>query len=132
MYADPASMNPGPAEPDALHDPHAADWERTYAMFEHLSLLAFHLVLPVVPALVLWLIKREKSPFIDDHGKEAMNFQISLVIYGLVAGILVSCGVGLVLLPLVYVLGIVGMILASIAANQGRYYRYPATIRLIK
>ncbi|CAG0962470.1 hypothetical protein PHYC_00802 [Phycisphaerales bacterium] len=134
MYADPASMNPDPAQPaDPLHDPHATEWERTYAMFVHLSLIAAHVVLPVVAPLILWLIKREKSPYVDDHGKEAMNFQISLVIYFLASALLIpACGVGGILIAAVYVLGLVGMILASIAAYQGRYYRYPATIRLIK
>jgi uncharacterized Tic20 family protein len=122
----------GPAPDHPLTDPQASEWERTYAMFVHLSLLTFHVMMPVIPALVLWLIKRDRSPFIDDHGKEAINFQISLVIY-FVVGVLASmiC-VGLPILIATYVLGIVGMILAAIAANKGRYYRYPACIRLLR
>jgi uncharacterized protein len=118
-------------ESDRIVDAHAQEWERTYAMFTHLSLLAFHIAMPVIPALVMWLIKREKSPFIDDHGREAINFQISLVIYYLVGALLTMICVGIPVLIATYVLGIVGMILASIAANKGQYYRYPATIRFL-
>jgi uncharacterized Tic20 family protein len=118
-----------------LVDERAAEWERTYAMFTHLALLAVHFFpVPVIPSLVMWLIKRDRSPYIDDHGREAVNFQLSLVIYALLivplAG-LITCGVGFVLWIPVYALGIVGMILAAIAANKGQFYRYPATIRFL-
>src|SRR5438874_10498659 len=99
--ADPA-MHPGMAPSDGgangrAVDERAQEWERLYALFNHLSLLTFHVMLPVVPALVMWLIKRDRSPFVDDHGREAVNFQISLVLYALVVipvtG-LVTCGLG--------------------------------------
>ena len=111
-------------------DPNAQEWERTYAMFTHLSLLATHfgLIIPF-PALIMWLIKKGETPFIDDHGREALNFQISLCIYAVASIVLTFCGVGVVLLIATYVLAIVGMILAAIAANKGQYYRYPMTIR---
>jgi uncharacterized protein len=124
-----------PGKPGRLVDPLAQEWERTYAMFVHLALLAVHFIpVPVVPSLVMWLIKRDRSPFIDDHGREAVNFQISLVIYTVLTTIaaLVTCGVGAVLYVPVYILGLVGMILASIAANKGEYYRYPACIRFLQ
>lgn len=114
-------------------DAQAAEWERTYAMFTHLALISIHLGLAIVPTLVLWLVKRDKSPFIDDHGREAMNFQLSLWLYALGAFVatLLTCGVGAVLFVPIYVLGIAGMILAAIAANKGQYYRYPMTIRFL-
>lgn len=123
---------PPPPAADPLHDPHAQEWERTYAMFEHLSLVAAHII-PIVPALVLWLIKRDQSPFVDDHGKESLNFQISLILY-IIVGIALTpaCGVGAGLIGGAYVLGIVGMILAAIAAHKGRYYRYPMCLRFVK
>jgi uncharacterized protein len=114
-------------------DPHATEGERVYSMFMHLSLIAAHVVIPIVPALVMWLVRRDKSPFIDDHGREALNFQFSLLLYAIGAFILgiITCGVGMVLWIPVYVLGIVGMILASIAAHRGEFYRYPMTIRFL-
>lgn len=134
MYAHPANMDPNapnPAAPhaDPFHDPHAVEWERTYSMFMHLTLLAVHVFVPVVPALIMWLIKKAESPFVDDHGKEALNFQISMTIYAIAAGI---TGIGLLLVPVIYVVGIIGMVRAAIAASKGRYHRYPVTIRLVK
>lgn len=134
MYAHPASMDPNAPQPtvDPFHDPHAVEWERTYSMFTHLSLLAAHFGLPIAPALIMWLIKRDQSPFVDDHGKEALNFQITLTIYFVASLCLSFCGIGVALAVGVYVLGLVGMILAAVAANKGRFYRYPMTIRLVK
>lgn len=110
--------------------PSLAEWERTYAMWTHLLLLAGHFV-PIVPTLILWLVKRDQSPFVDDHGKEALNFQISIVIY-IVAGIvLTAVCIGIPIIIAAYALAIVGMILAAVAANRGQYFRYPMTIRLI-
>ena len=123
---------PETSEGKRLVDPHAQEWERLYATFTHLTLLLFHVAIPVAPAVVMWLIKREKSPFVDDHGREAINFQISLLLYYILGGLLVpACGLGLVLIIAAYALGIVGMILASVAANKGEYYRYPATVRFL-
>ncbi len=124
-------MSNGHLRGGRVRDPDATQSERTYATFLHLSLLLFHLVLPVVPALVMWLIKKDQSPYLDDHGKEAVNFQISVLIYGVCAFVLLAIGIGVILIPLVYILGIVGMILAAVAANRGEYYRYPMCLRLI-
>ncbi len=130
-YAPDAPPHGQPAT-ERYRDAAATPAERTYATFIHLSLLTVHLLMPVVPALVMWLIKRHESPFIDDHGKEAVNFQISLLIYSVIGGLLVPfCFVGVPVLIATYVLGIAGMIMAALAANRGEYFRYPATIRLV-
>lgn len=114
-------------------DPHAGEGERLYAMFTHLSLIAAHALVPIVPALVMWLIKKDRSPFIDDHGREAINFQISLIVYAIGVAVLglITCGAGWILWVPLYALGIVGMILAAISANRGEFYRYPMTIRFL-
>lgn len=132
--ADP-TMNDGPRTANGrLVDPHAAEGERLYATFTHLSLLTAHVFIPVIPALIMWLIRRDRSPYLDDHGREAVNFQISLVLYAVIIipiiGLL-TCAVGWLLYLPLYVLAIVGMIKAAIAANRGEYYRYPATIRFL-
>jgi uncharacterized protein len=114
---------------DPLIDTEVQAWERTYATFTHLSALAFFA--PVVVALVLWLIKKEESPFVNDHGKEAVNFQISLVIYWAVAVVLAYICVGLPLMVATVVLGLVGCIMGAVAAKNGRYYRYPMCLRLV-
>lgn len=113
-------------------DPDATPDRRTYALFTHLSLLLVHFGVMVIPPLVLWLIKRKESHFIDDHGREAVNFHISLLIYALASTLLVPvCGIGIVGWVATYLLGIVGMILGAAAANRGEYFRYPATIRFL-
>jgi uncharacterized Tic20 family protein len=117
---------------DPLRDPDVQEWERHYSLAMHLTLLAIHFAIPLVPVIVLYLIKKDESPFIRDHGREAINFQISLLIYAIIGGILVPfCGIGFIVLTAVYVLGIVGMILAALEANKGRFYRYPACIRFL-
>lgn len=116
-----------------LHDPLAVEGERTYAMFMHLMLIVAHMGVPIAPTLIMWAIKKDKSPFIDDHGREALNFQISLIIYwvGILLLGLVTCGLAWVLYVPFYVLAVAGMVLAAIAANKGDYYRYPMTIRFL-
>jgi len=129
---------PQPAGQTArAHDPGIQEWERTYATFIHLTLLG-NLILPIIiliAPLVMWLVKKGDSQFIDDHGKETVNFHISLAIYWLVIVpilTLFTCGVGAIGFLGVLALGIVGMIYGSIAANRGEYYRYPMCIRFIR
>jgi uncharacterized Tic20 family protein len=115
---------------------------RTMGMLCHLLALAGFLV-PfgnVIGPLVIWLMKKDESPFVNDQGKESLNFQITLtlatIVLGILAGITVCIGIGLLLLPLVglafVVVELVFVILASMAANKGEAYRYPFNIRLIK
>jgi len=108
---------------------------RMWAMFCHLSGLA-GLIIPavgcVIGPLVVWLIKKEQFPFVAEQGKEALNFQISMLIYGAIAGLLCFACIGFVLAPLVGITDIVFLIIAAIKANDGRPYRYPLTIRFIK
>jgi uncharacterized protein len=106
---------------------------RNWAMLCHLSAL-FGLVTGFgmfVGPLVVWLLKRNEHPFIDDQGKEALNFQISMLIYTIVAAMMLCVLIGLVLLPAVIVVNIVFVIIASIKASNGEVYRYPLTIRLV-
>lgn len=118
--------------PGRVVDPHATPSERTYATFQHLTLLLFHFIpIPVIPALVMWRSRAPESPFLDDHGKEAVNFQISLVIYFVVSAILAVIVVGFLLMAMVWVLGVVGCIMGAVAANRGEYFRYPMSLRLI-
>lgn len=117
-------------------DQPVSDSERNWAVGMHLSLLSVHVVafLWVVIPIILWLAKRKESAFLDDHGRETVNFHISLLIYaGLVAAVSIfTCGVGAVLAVPLYALGIIGMIMASVSAGKGQYYRYPMCLRLIK
>lgn len=108
--------------------------ERTWAMIAHLSMLC-GFIIPlgnVIGPLIVWLIKKEEGPFVDQHGKEALNFNISMTIYSAISYLLVFVLVGFVLLAALFVFFVVVLIMAAIKANEGKAYRYPLTIRFIK
>ena len=108
---------------------------RMWAMIAHLSSLLGLLGIPLanlIAPLIVWQIKKDQHPFIDDQGKEAVNFQITVTIALLVAGLLVCLGIGIILLPVVAVVAVAFAVIAGIQANKGVAYRYPLTIRMIK
>ena len=86
----------------------------------------------ILGPLIIWLVKRGDSPEIDEHGKESLNFQISMLIYNVIAGVLCLVLIGFVILGILHILNLVLVIVASIQASEGKFYRYPLTIRLIK
>ena len=79
---------------------------------------------------MIWLLKRD-DPYVDYHAKEALNFNISFLIYGIVATFSIIFLVGLLLLPVVLVSWFVLVIVAAVKASSGEYYRYPMTLRFI-
>ena len=81
--------------------------------------------------LVIYLVNGEKDPFVRHHAAEALNFQITLILAYVVAFVLSFILIGLLVLPVLFVLGIVFPILAAVAANRGEWYRYPVSIRLV-
>ena len=107
---------------------------RTWCVACHLSALA-GFVIPglghILGPLIVWLIKRGDAAEIDAHGKEALNFQISMLIYNLVAGLLCLVLIGFALLAVLHILNVVFVIIASLKASEGHMYRYPLTIRLL-
>lgn len=108
--------------------------ERLWAMLAHLTAFA-GFVFPfghILGPLVLWLVKKQEFPIVEDQGKESINFQISLTIYGVGAAILTLVGVGLILGIVLLVADVVLVIIAAVRANEGERYRYPATIRFLK
>lgn len=107
---------------------------RNWAMFCHLAALIGFLgngIGLIAGPLVVWLIKREDHPFIDEQGKEALNFQITMLIAFFVSGILVFVGIGLLLLLVLGLAELILPIIAGIKAKDGVHYRYPLTLRLI-
>jgi len=94
--------------------------------------LFFHFLGHLLGSLIVWLVKRGDSPEIDAHGKESLNFQISMLIYDAIAAILCVVLIGIPILIALWVLNTVLVIIASIQASEGKFYRYPITIRLIK
>ncbi|NIM90730.1 MAG: DUF4870 domain-containing protein [Candidatus Aminicenantes bacterium] len=108
--------------------------ERTWGLIAHLSALAGFIV-PfghIIGPLVIWLIKKDESPFVDDQGKESINFQISMTLYAVVAAVLVLVVIGIFLLIGIGILDVVLVIVAAVKANAGEKFRYPLTIRFIR
>jgi uncharacterized Tic20 family protein len=110
---------------------------RMWAMFCHLGGLAG--LIPMTPIfgsiiapLIIWQVKKDEFGFVDEHGEEAVNFQISILIYALVAGLLCFLCIGFVLLPIVFLFDLIFLIIAAIKSNNGEHYRYPLTIRFFK
>lgn len=86
---------------------------------------------PILGPLVVWLIKKDQSSYLDRQGRELLNFQISYLIYALVSGFLVFFLIGI---PLIFAVGIATIVLTVIGivrASEGNIYRFPLTIRLL-
>ncbi len=108
--------------------------ERMWATFCHLGTFGGYFVPfgSIIVPLVIWIIQKDNYPLVDDQGKEALNFQISIFIYKLISLILVFVLIGIPLLIGVMGFDLVMTIIASIKANEGIRFRYPMTIRFIK
>ena len=122
-------IEPPPAPSEA-----PAPESRQWGLFAHLSALA-GLIIPfgnILGPLIIWQIKKAEMPFVDDQGKEALNFNITVALAFLVSIVLSFVLIGLLLMPLVGLAWLVFAIIAAIKANEGQYYRYPFTLRLVK
>jgi uncharacterized Tic20 family protein len=108
--------------------------EKTMGMLCHLLAIS-GLVIPfgtIIGPLVIWLIKKDTMPFVDDQGKESLNFQITCLIAFIVCFVLMFVLIGFILMPIVGLIDLIFVIIATIKANNGIAYRYPFAIRLIK
>lgn len=138
--------------------PHEKPGERTWAMWCHLSVLAMFLGIPfgaILGPLLVWLIKKDEFPLVDAQGKEVLNFQISLWIYGLGLGLLffllfiVIFVLAVVFPPFIVIAWILGIlsaimfaimklagialsVIAAVKVNNGEIYRYPFAMRFLK
>lgn len=108
--------------------------ERTWEVLCHLSALAGYLLsgLSVIGPLIVWLMKKGEYPSVDAHGKEALNFHISVLIYALVCLPLVLLFIGFPLLIAVGIFGLVCTIIGGVKASNGELFRYPLSIRFLK
>lgn len=118
--------------------------DKNYSSITHLSGFAgwFFPFGNIIAPLILWLAKKNESLYIDAHGKAAVNFQLSLILYGFLLALLIvpiailTLGLGIIAIVIgiipVIILKFVLIISASIKANNGEYYNYPFTIEFIK
>lgn len=108
--------------------------ERMWAMIAHLSAFAGHFF-PfghIIGPLLVWVLKKDQFPLVNDQGKESLNFQITYTIYIIIGIVLCFVVVGIFVLIVVYIADIIFVIMAAIKANEGVAYRYPGIIRFIK
>jgi uncharacterized Tic20 family protein len=119
------------------------DDDRNLGLLAHLSAFVTFVGVPsFVGPLVVWLWKREEQPYVGEHAREALNFNLSVLLYTVIGGLLaallavVTLGIGLlVIVPVAIALGIawvVIVIIAGMAASRGEPYRYPVTIRFLR
>src|SRR5947208_9685809 len=108
--------------------------DRTWGLLAHLSPYVAWLLggMTFLGPLIIWLIKKDQSPFVDDQGKEALNFQIMLIIGYVIGSISTMVCIGFLVLPAVWIFGIVFSIIAAMKAKDGFAYRYPINLRLVK
>jgi uncharacterized Tic20 family protein len=107
---------------------------RTWNVLCHASALLglfLHFLGHLLGPLIVWLVKRGDAPEIDAHGKESLNFQLSMLIYDAIAAILCLVLIGIPILIALWIMNTVCVIIASIRASEGKFYRYPVTIRFL-
>jgi uncharacterized Tic20 family protein len=133
-----------PTDPDYVKDKNDPEHQAyNWGMFCHLSALLGFIWFPLsgfifIPfghllgPLVIWLLKRTEHPFIDEQGKESLNFQISMTIYGILASILILVFIGIIILFALAVVDIVLVIIAAVKASEGKSYKYPLAIRFVR
>lgn len=108
--------------------------EKLWGMLCHISAFAFF-IFPfgnILAPLILWMIKKDESPYIDRNGKESLNFQISMILYAIISALLVLILIGFILLFALLLLDFILVVVAAIKANDGIEYKYPMTIQFIK
>jgi len=108
---------------------------RKWGMLCHLSALVGLLANGIgflVGPLIVWALKKDTDPFVNVQGKEAVNFQITMLIAAAISALLMLVVIGFVLIGIVALLMIIFPIIGAVKANSGESYRYPLTIRFIK
>ena len=131
----PPPIGAPPPVSSPITDHRSLNSTRTWNILCHASALLgvfFHFPGHLIGPLIVWLAKRDDSPEIDAHGKESLNFQISMVIYNVIAAVFCLVLIGFVFLAVLWVLNAVFVIVASIQASDRKFYRYPITIRFIE
>ena len=108
--------------------------ERTWGMLAHLTAFSGFLI-PlgnIIAPLIVWLVKRDQSQFVADQGKESLNFNITVLLAGVVCWALVYVLIGILLGVALFFYWLAMIIVAGIKASEGIRYRHPFTLRLIK
>jgi uncharacterized Tic20 family protein len=121
------SAPPPPADYQPVQPMRPSD-EKLWATLVHIGGILFGFL----PALIGYLVLKDRGPFVRDHTRTALNFQITMVIVSVVGALLTIVLVGFLILAAVGIVIIVFSIIAAVKANNGQYYKYPMTIECIK
>ncbi len=133
--AAPSAAQPVPADvaiPNATPVAGPTAEEKNLAMLSHASAASALVGLPVVGPLVMWLMQKDKGGFVEENAREALNMNISFLLWTIVASISVVVLIGFLLLPIVSIAWIVLVVIGAIKASNGETYKYPLTLRLVK
>ncbi|MGK0239021.1 MAG: putative Tic20 family protein [Candidatus Pelagisphaera sp.] len=132
MEKDPNTPTPDstPANTEPSSPTEISKDARSMALLSHLLGVLTSVLVP----LIIWILKKEEDPYIEDQSKEALNFQITVIIAYFAVGIIsvITFGIGAFLLPLVMIGNLAFGIIAAMKSNEGIAYRYPLSIRIIK
>ncbi len=125
---------PIPPRVSSASEPLSESEARQWALYCHLAAFAVYVIpavgiMNVLGPFIVWNIKKDQSEFVNEQGKESINFQLSMTIYSLLLAPL--CLIGLPLIGITWLLSIVMPIIAGMAAQKGEHYRYPLTLRVI-
>ncbi|MDQ2972259.1 MAG: DUF4870 domain-containing protein [Rhodanobacteraceae bacterium] len=133
MSVPPESVTPPPPPPSYSPSPPPASGssadDRNLALITHLSGIIFSFIVP----LIVWLIHKDRTDkaFLNGQAKEALNFQITILIGYVISWILIFVFIGILLWWLVWIVNLIFCILAAVAVSKGESYRYPFALRLI-
>ncbi|MCU1585367.1 MAG: uncharacterized protein QOI70_109 [Microbacteriaceae bacterium] len=122
-----SASTPPPASPSPTPQPLSADDERLWATLIHLGGIFFQFL----PALIGYLVLKDRGPFVREHAKTALNFQLTVLAGYVVGFFTVWFLVGFLVFIIVGVGNVVFSIIAAVAANRGEWYRYPVAIPFI-
>ena len=129
----PPPQPPPPPGGGAAGPPLSPDQERLWGMLAHLlSFVAAYLFLGFVAPLIVLLVFGSRSAFVRANAVESLNFNLSWLLYGIIAVILAFLLIGFLILAVLGIAYLVLVIVASVKANNGEVYRYPATIRFVR
>ena len=128
MEKQPVFSQEAPEASTGGNQPRAGSNDKNMAVLAHLGGIFFGFI----PALIIWLVRKDESPYVDQQAKEALNFQIFIAICCLISVVLFIVVIGVVLLFLTCLANLLFCILAAVKTSSGEAYRYPLSIRLIK
>ncbi|MGV3659488.1 MAG: DUF4870 domain-containing protein [Prosthecobacter sp.] len=116
-----------PALPPASNPPASQEDKMLGIVMHALCLVG----MPILGPLVVWIMKKDQSPYLDQQGRELLNFQLTYLLYAFLAALLLFVFIGVVLLPLIAFAVIVLTVIGIVRAAEGQIYRFPLTIRLL-